>query len=878
MPSIEQICLPTDWRNHDLWPQVAAHTQQWLAARSLSARDAIVLLPFAALLAPARAALAAAGGWQPRVETPLTLAAALGPPVPLEPGLCSGEPVLDRLSARALLQRQNWARDWARRDPAGFDRIVGAVVDAAQTLRSGAHERAPSLREAFWAQARGSLAAPTGPAAVEALLLQAALEWAEAAAAPATDRLFALQPSAWVVLRVGGPDPVAESLLAASAAPALVLAADPPVDEPFADACRLGVVQRVLCEDFEAEAQAAAAGVIDALNAGRAPVALVALDRALVRRVRALLDRQHVPLIDETGWVLATTRAAASVLALLKAAHPAAPQDVLLEWLKDWPAAAPRALDSLEALWRERRRVPDRDAAEALWQQARAHLLPLTEAPAQPLASWLRRLHEVLAADDGLARLQADAAGAQVLAALRLHEAGGAAWQQAAAQSALSLTGFSAWVQATLEQLPFLPPPDPEALVVLTPLSRAFGRPFGHLVVPGADHRHLGSGGTPPALIGDAWAAALGLEHAAVRRERQQAALGHLLRAGPVTLLRRHRDDDEPLAESPLVDWLLLCRERAGLTPWPLTPWSPRLADVPLQPVSRPQPVAPAAALPALLSATQLEALRACPYRFYARAVLRLDEAEELDTGLAKREYGNWLHAVLHHFHSERVFGQDAAPQLQQAADHITLSLKLDDGEMLPWRASFETFAPAYLAWCAQREAQGWYWADGESDHRRAPPELHGLALRGRIDRLDHGPNGEQQLFDYKTGSLSALTAKVREPLEDTQLAFYAALLGGADDLAAAYVALDAPDAPREVAHAQVHLSAATLLQGLGHEWLRLRDGAVMQALGEGPVCETCEARGLCRRDHWDTPGDPDLQPDAALEAAVQRIEAGQAP
>ena len=866
--------LPADWRHGDLWPQVAERTVVWLGARSLPARDAIVLLPFAALLAPARASFAAAGGWQPRIETALTLAATLGPAVAAEPGLCSGEPVLDRLSARALLHRQPWARDWARRDPAGFDRIVGSVVDAAQTLRSGAHERAPPLREAFWAQARASLVAPTGPAAAESLLLQVALEWAEAAAAPATDRLFALQPAAWVILQIGGRDPLANSLLAASPAPALVLVADPPVDEPFADVCRLGEVQRVLCEDFESEAQAAAAGVIDALNAGRAPVALVALDRALVRRVRALLEREYVPLIDETGWVLATTRAAASIPALLKAAHSAAPQDVLLEWLKDWPGAAPRALDSLEALWRDRRRVPDREAAEALWRQARAHLQPLTEAPVMPLARWLHRLQEVLAADDGLARLQADAAGAQVLAALHLHEAGGVAWQAAAAQSQLSLTGFSAWVQATLEQSPFLPPPDPQALVVLTPLSRAFGRPFGHLVVPGADHRHLGSGNTPPALIGDAWAAALGLEHAALRRERQQAALGHLLRAGPVTLLRRHRDDDEPLAESPLIDWLQLCRERAGLTPWPLTPWTPRLIDVPAQPVLRPQPVAPTA-LPALLSATQLEALRACPYRFFARAVLHLDEAEELDTGLAKRDYGNWLHAVLHHFHSERVFGQDAATQLQQAADHITLTLALDEGEMLPWRASFETFAPAYLDWCAQREAQGWYWADGESDHRRALPEIEGLALRGRIDRLDHGPQGEQQLFDYKTGSLAALAAKVREPLEDTQLAFYAALLGGADDLAAAYVALDAPDAPREVPHPQVHLSAATLLQGLGGEWQRLREGAAMQALGEGAVCETCEARGLCRRDHWQALADPDLQPDAALEAAVQRIEAG---
>jgi ATP-dependent helicase/nuclease subunit B len=31
----------------------------------------------------------------------------------------------------------------------------------------------------------------------------------------------------------------------------------------------------------------------------------------------------------------------------------------------------------------------------------------------------------------------------------------------------------------------------------------------------------------------------------------------------------------------------------------------------------------------------------------------------------------------------------------------------------------------------------------------------------------------------------------------------------------------------------------------------RLREGAGLRALGEGSACEYCQARGLCRRDHW---------------------------
>ena len=44
---------------------------------------------------------------------------------------------------------------------------------------------------------------------------------------------------------------------------------------------------------------------------------------------------------------------------------------------------------------------------------------------------------------------------------------------------------------------------------------------------------------------------------------------------------------------------------------------------------------------------------------------------------------------------------------------------------------------------------------------------------------------------------------------------------------------------------------AQALLAGLADEWPRLRAGAGLPALGEGKVCDTCEARGLCRRDHW---------------------------
>ncbi len=99
---------PLDDDAGDAWGAVARVAQGWLAARRIALRDTVLLVPFSALIAPARAAFAAQGGWLPRVETPLTLAAALAPPPAGVAGAPSGDDVLDRLNAAALLRQQPW--------------------------------------------------------------------------------------------------------------------------------------------------------------------------------------------------------------------------------------------------------------------------------------------------------------------------------------------------------------------------------------------------------------------------------------------------------------------------------------------------------------------------------------------------------------------------------------------------------------------------------------------------------------------------------------------------------------------------------------------------------------------------------------------------
>jgi ATP-dependent helicase/nuclease subunit B len=262
------------------------------------------------------------------------------------------------------------------------------------------------------------------------------------------------------------------------------------------------------------------------------------------------------------------------------------------------------------------------------------------------------------------------------------------------------------------------------------------------------------------------------------------------------------------------------------------------------------------------LTASAVEALRDCPYRFFALRLLGLQENDELDAGLSQRDYGTWLHAVLHRFHRERKApaSRDAeVARLHAAASAESAEQGFDEAEFLPYAATFEHFAARYVDWMHRRDADGARYREGEVEIGVQPPSLGGIELRGRIDRIDEVSTGEGyalELIDYKTGDVGKLKRRMQQPTEDTQLAVYAALVSGRDGapetaLKASYLGLDVRAGIVRIEHAEVEASAELLLDGLGRDVARLRSGAALPALGEGEVCEYCVARGLCRRDDW---------------------------
>lgn len=827
------------------WPVALSALARLLDQQGVLPSRAVVLLAQPALAAEARRAWATRQptGLLPRFATPWQWAGDLMP-WRGNPEDLSRDPARDALVAAGWLDRV--VRE--RIDPGLRRELVARLIEAAGQLAPLAAARPPGHRAA-WADACRSALGPvaTGNTRWEALIAHVALAWVGASGFD-TDVLWtpaARQDAELLVVLPGhAPEPLAEALLQAWGGHGARLA--------WGAAEPASVLPRVTrCADFEHEALCAAASVIEHLNAGRAPVALVANDRLLTRRISALLQGAGVRLRDEAGWKLSTTQAGASLMALLRAAAPRASSDEVLDWLKLAPAFDAAAVRRTELGLRRR--------GVAQWAAAPAELRPegvdavLAELRAsRPLVQWLRDVDHALQRSGQRALLDADAAGSQLLRLLRLGDAahefdglGEVAGE--GARQRWSLAAFSAWVREVLEGAGFQPGEAGPAQVVVLPLAQRLGRTFGAVVVPACDERHLPASPDPAGQWSNEQRQALGLHDRAALRAAAQSAWATLFDGTPLDLLWRHRHQGEALLPSPWVDAL-------GLVP---TPPPLGLRELPALGTATPRPSAPSLA-PERLSASAYEDLRRCPYRFFALRQLRLAEAEELDTEADARDLGNWLHRVLRAFHERR---RDARPG--EAADRATLDALADqvasdmglrpeggEGSFLPYRALWPALREGYLGWLRAHEAQGHRFVEAEAEHAARAGRWH---LVGQLDRIDQTPEGLPLLIDYKTESRQRTRERVRQPFEDTQLAFYAALLG-APALRAGYLSLsDTSGGPDDTALLveQPELLAArdALLQGLVHDLDRIAAGAVLPALGEGATCEHCAARGLCRKD-----------------------------
>jgi ATP-dependent helicase/nuclease subunit B len=629
---------------------------------------------------------------------------------------------------------------------------------------------------------------------------------------------------------------------------------------------------------LEQEARAAEVQVRRWLLAGKQSIALVAQDRLVARRVRALLERAGVLVRDETGWTFSTLSVSTVLMRWLDALQSDFYYQDLLDLLKSPfifsdqnPGARKQAVYQLEQMVRKHGVATHLDAfldlahGEAEVETALVRLRQAAEAlrkNTDTLSGWLRALDGSLSILGVLQGLAADDAGAQLLQGLQT-------WQQelAADNTRFSRAEWRHWLAQQLDAHTFRDT-SIDSPVLLTHLAATRWRSFDAVLLLGADASHLPSTDNGSVWFNDAVRNTLGLPTREVKLAQQRDDLLALLamndtvlatwqasKSGEKNLLSPHLEMLRALHELAYGDDLAE-RELGAL----LDGAQVRVADIPLpDAAAMPAPAVPHNLIPNRISASGYNSLVACPYQFYARHILRLNELDEVREGVEKRDYGEWAHDILHRFHQQfPVLNEHTHTVLEEALQRISIEVFAPTVERdylaRAWLLRWQQAIPAYLDAQLKSEAEGWRYQSGEVPFEL--PLTGELTLHGRIDRVDvqTQAEGAVKVLDYKMMDATRLRNKLKEPGEDVQLACYAHVYEAGE---AAFISIEKDKVIAVAPPQDVPELAEANIERLLAVFAQMREGAAMPAHGVDEACVYCEMRGLCRKGEWTSSASP---------------------
>ncbi len=281
---------------------------------------------------------------------------------------------------------------------------------------------------------------------------------------------------------------------------------------------------------------------------------------------------------------------------------------------------------------------------------------------------------------------------------------------------------------------------------------------------------------------------------------------------------------------------------------------------------------------PPVHSVSALELYVQCPFKYFARYVLKLREEVESDEALGPRERGSFVHAVFHSFYErwEREYGGAITPATIERA-HQLFGVVLDEhlSRLSSSTAALERtrllgspVAPglADLVFSVEAVRDTPIVARRLEDRFEGTFELDGpngprlIAIRGAVDRIDLLGDGSLRIIDYKSSA----------PQKPVQLAIYAVTaeqrlrgLRGRTWSAGevAYLIFGAPRGLKPLVRKPSDLPAALVDA-------QFRVLAAVDAIEAGlfpprPVythlCASCAYEGVCRKDYVSAPDQSDV-------------------
>ena len=357
----------------------------------------------------------------------------------------------------------------------------------------------------------------------------------------------------------------------------------------------------------------------------------------------------------------------------------------------------------------------------------------------------------------------------------------------------------------------------------------------------------------------------------------ERAAFMELVRSAgrEVALFRHQLEDEAPTVPSPFLEdveiWqngaaarsesvptlreLVVSRSEAlrrGLLAGP----SPKRALPPGE-------VRTALAPPEPVSATAFELYLRCPFKYYSRYVLKLEEEEDFDKVLTPLERGRLVHEILQEGFKAWDEGRETPRAIDSSNFEEALRLfrrtatdKLPPGER-PVELARLFGAPGQagsMEWLLRREMSlaplrqrlveiGFQTLLQLREGPRGERPWF-VRIKGRVDRADVDEEGRLHIYDYKSGAAPPPRLTLQVPLYAMCLAQEQA----APVREAAYLSL------RELRAAERddYERAGTLLV---ETFSRILDGRFEPRPYQDPLCFSCGYAGVCRKEiddvHW---------------------------
>ncbi len=187
---------------------------------------------------------------------------------------------------------------------------------------------------------------------------------------------------------------------------------------------------------------------------------------------------------------------------------------------------------------------------------------------------------------------------------------------------------------------------------------------------------------------------------------------------------------------------------------------------------------------PEALSVTDFKNYLNCPFRFYLKKVLKMEESDDRKTEMDQMDFGNFCHRALDNFCKDENLRKSRNAEEIKEFLHLESErlVKAQFGSSLPLSLliqleSVKQRLAKFAEIQALQSSSGWEILHTEyklGDGKGV--NLAGMTVKGKIDRIDRHADGTIRILDYKTSDKaeSPENTHVKYAREDAGLADYA--------------------------------------------------------------------------------------------------------